>query len=57
MLLKFFPAIPKEVMDIIDQLLSDLKKPEVSNSSAKKKALRAVKSLQVAPKPGDLIES
>lgn len=55
-LIKYLPWIPKEVVDIINMLLDELKKPEVSNSSAKKKALKAVRDLQVSPGPQDLVE-
>ena len=43
LLLKYIPWLPNEVLVIIEKLLSDLQKPDISNSMAKKTALRDVK--------------
>ena len=37
-LIKYIPQIPSEVVQIIEELLNNLKKPDVSNSAAKKTA-------------------
>lgn len=42
-LVKKFPWIPKEIVDIINELVEQLKNPNVSNSVAKKTAMRQVK--------------
>jgi len=42
-LIQKFPWIPKEVVEIINQLVEQLKNPNVSNSVAKKTALKEVK--------------
>lgn len=42
-LLKYFPGVPQQVVDIINQLLDSLKDPKQSNSAAKKIAISSVK--------------
>lgn len=53
-LLKKFPWLPKEVQDIIEWLLEQLKKPNVSNSVAKKKAIHNIKACYGIGCPIDL---
>lgn len=43
-----FPKMPQEIIDIISQLLEQLKNPTVSNSVAKKQALTRVKEFCTA---------
>lgn len=43
-IVKLFPKIPDQVIDIIDTLLEQLKDPNVSDSSAKKTALYSIKA-------------
>ena len=54
-LIKKFPWIPSNVVDVINELIDELKKPEVSNSVAKKQAIRKVKALYQVSKPSDLV--
>lgn len=42
--IKKLPWIPAEVINIIEELLGDLKSPEKSNSASKKVAIRKVKA-------------
>lgn len=54
-LIKLIPGIPQAILDIIQKLLEELQKPQVSNSAAKKTAIASIrKELQVSPQPGDL---
>lgn len=44
-LIQKFPWIPKEIVDVINQLVEQLKNPNVSNSVAKKIALKEVRDI------------
>ena len=50
-LVKLFPKIPQEVIDIINKLLDALNNPTVSNSSAKKMAISQVRDYVVGQAP------
>lgn len=41
--IKQFPGLPAEVIKIIEDFLEEIKKPHVSNSSAKKTAIAKIK--------------
>lgn len=54
-LIKYFPKVPAEIIVIINELLDSLKKPDVSNSAAKKVAIAKVREqLQVSPNSGEI---
>jgi hypothetical protein len=44
-LAKLIPGIPQSVIDVIEQLLSDLQDPKKSNSASKKRALKRIKEV------------
>jgi len=57
---KLFPWLPKEILAIIEELLNDLTNPDISNSSAKKRALRKMRAerekLSQVGVPSDLVK-